>query len=119
MSVAAQFETDLLAAFPTLPGVVPAVYRPKVGGDAVGTYVMVEDARLENDGRAHGEYAVLRVPMRDVPEPAADDAIEAGGETWEFRVNQDKTLRRERSWPFWKLQCRRKGSVGVAGGSRG
>ncbi|EFL53103.1 hypothetical protein DesfrDRAFT_0151 [Solidesulfovibrio fructosivorans JJ]] len=111
-----QFAADILAALPHLSGFQPAEYRPKEG-DPVETYAMVTDAALENDGRVYGEYAAIRVPMAHVPAPSADDCIAIGGEVWEFRVNQGAKLRRERRFPFWVLQCRLKGSVGVGGRS--
>jgi len=114
---ATDFEDDLLAAFPDLPGVWPAVYRPAGGGDPVHTDAMIESATVESDNRTHGEYADIRIPIRDVPAPAVDDVLEIDGIVWEFRINQDRKLLRTQRWPFWLIQCRRKGGV-VPTGSR-
>jgi hypothetical protein len=113
---AEDFLDDLLDAFPDLPGVSPASYQPAAGGAPVATHVMIETSTVETDSRAHGEYADIRVPMRDVPEPTVDDTLVVDGVAWEFRVNQDRKLQRTRKWPFWLLQCRRKGAVALTGG---
>ncbi len=113
MSIANDFAGDILAAFEDLAA--PAVLRPASGG-SVATFAMVEGGSLEAGPRSRSEYAVLRVPMAAIPDPAVGDVLEVDGVAWEYRVDQDRKVSRERAWPFWLLRCRRADSVAPAGG---
>jgi len=114
MSLRDDFEDDILVAFEDLAE--SALYLPKAGGQIV-TLAMVEGRRLDSGRLARGEYATLRLPVRDVPAPEVDDLIQVDGETWQHRPATDETDIRSRSGPFWLLACRRELRATPGGGA--
>lgn len=115
MTATARFEAAILAAFPRLPGVLPAVYRPKGGGE-VATYAQVENRQTETEARVRGEFAEIRIPARDVPDPAIDDAIEVAGVVWQMRPSTDQSITRRKDGPFWVVRCRKDLRPTLSGG---
>lgn len=117
MTPTERFEARILAAFPRLPGVSPAVYRPKAGGE-VATYAHVENEQRESENRARGDFAEVRLPARDVPDPAVDDAIVVDGVEWQMRQPPDQSVIRRKDGPFWVVHCRKGLRPTLAGGGR-
>jgi hypothetical protein len=115
MNATGRFEAAILAAFVRLPGVLPAVYRPKAGGE-VGTYAQVENRQTETEARVRGEFAEIRVPARDVPDPAVDDVVEVAGVVWQMRPSTDQFIQRRQDGPFWVVRCRTGLRATLAGG---
>lgn len=113
----AYFEAAILAGFPRLPGVLPATYRPKAGGE-VATYAKIEDRAVAVERGIRGEYAMIRLPARDVPAPGVDDLIEVDGQTWQHRPGPAGDTLCRRSGPFVLLACRRELHPTLAGGGK-
>ena len=115
LTATARFEAAILAGWLRLPGVLSAVYRPKAGGE-VATYAQVENRQTETEARVRGEFAEIRVPARDVPDPAIDDAIEVAGVVWQMRPSTDQFIQRRQDGPFWVIRCRTGLRTTLAGG---
>jgi len=115
MTLRDDFAADILDGFEDLAQT--CIYQP-ADGPAVSTLALVEDRRLAAGSRARGEYATLRVPMRDVETPQIDDTFLVAGETWQYRPEPEQSESRKESFPFWILSCRRGVMPTLSGGSR-
>ncbi len=105
MTPTARFEARILTGWLRLPGVLPAVYRPKAGGE-VATSAKIEDRRMATGRTARTESAVIWVPRVAVPAPAVGDTVEMAGETWTHRQEPDADVVHRVDGPFWLLSCR-------------
>lgn len=105
LTATSRFEAAILAAFVRLPGVLPAVYRPKAGGE-VATSALLEDRRMSTGRTARTESAVIRLPRAAVAAPAVGDVVEVDGETWTHRQEPDADVVHRVDGPFWLLFCR-------------
>ncbi len=106
LTATTRFEAAILAAFPRLPGVLPAIYRPKAGGE-VATYAQLENEQRESEARARGDFAEVRLPARDVADPAVDDVVVVDGLEWQMRQSTDQSIIRRKDGPFWVVRLRR------------